>query len=84
MAVPPLFSFLGGSGSGTASGRVLGYSWVLLPLAGIWGGEVRYDALYGVWWLLVRPIGYHPIRLAVMENSNYEFVEVKRFVSFDE
>lgn len=29
MGVPPLFSFLGGSGSGTASGRVLGYSGVL-------------------------------------------------------
>lgn len=29
MVVPPLFSFLGGSGSGTASWRVLGYSWVL-------------------------------------------------------
>lgn len=29
MGVPPLFSFLGGSGSGTVSGRVLGYSGVL-------------------------------------------------------
>lgn len=41
MGVPPLFSFLGESGSGTASGRVLGYSWVLLPLAGI--GETAGD-----------------------------------------
>lgn len=29
MGVPPLFSFLGGSGSGTASGRILDYSVVL-------------------------------------------------------
>lgn len=29
MGVPPLFSFLGGSGSGTASGRIFGYSGVL-------------------------------------------------------
>lgn len=42
---------------------------------------VPYMASGCFWWC---PIGCHSIRLAVMENSGYEFVEVKRFVSLDE
>lgn len=33
------------------------------------------------WWC---PIGCYSIQLTIMENSDYEFVEVKRFVSLDE
>lgn len=40
MAVPPLFSFLGGSGSGTASGACIGLFVGIMTLAGI--GEAEY------------------------------------------
>lgn len=41
MGVPPLFSFLGGSGSGTASGACIGLFVGIITLAGI--GEAECD-----------------------------------------
>lgn len=52
MGVPPLFSFLGGSGSGTGSEACIGLFVGIMPLAGIEETEGGMGALYGVWWLL--------------------------------
>lgn len=52
MGVPPLFSFLGGSGSGTASEACIGLFVSIMPLAGIGeteGGMVPYMASGGFW-----------------------------------
>ena len=84
MGVPPLFSFLGGSGSGTASEACIGLFVGIMTLAGIgekYGGMASYMASGSFW---ERPIGCYSIQLTVMKNSGYEFVEVKRFVSLDE
>lgn len=63
MGVPPLFSFLGGSGSGTASGACIELFVGIMTLAGIGETEcdmVPYMASDGFWWC---PIGCHSIRL---------------------
>ena len=52
MGAPPLFSFLGGSGSGTASRVCIGLFVGIYIVSGYRGDVMRYGALYGVWWLL--------------------------------
>lgn len=58
MGVPPLFSFLDGSGSGTGSEACIGLFVGIMPLAGIGeteGGMVPYMASGGFW---ERPTSY--------------------------
>ena len=53
MDVPPLFSFLGGSGSGTASGACIGLFVGIMTLAGIW----KRSAIWCLIWRLVASDG---------------------------
>ena len=64
MAVPPLFSFLGGSGSGTASGACIWLFGGIMTLAGIGeteGDMVPYMASGGFWeafyWMSSHTVG---------------------------